>query len=123
MEIPTEVNDRGRAQFFICDRTWSPLLVTIKSCINAMVAIWALSVKIGQKLAKFMLKFGIATLSTFFCYFQLAGKKIISIFYFSQTNSKTPKMVSMVTILKLGVKREFIQKVRAKRPRTERSGL
>jgi hypothetical protein len=122
MAISTEVNDRRGAQFFICDRTCSPLLVTIKSCINAMVAIWALSVKIGQKLAKFMLKFG-SVLIDLFCYFQLAGKKIISIFYFSQENSKTPKMVSMVTILKLGVKREFIQKVRAKRPRTERSGL
>jgi hypothetical protein len=56
-----------------------------------MVAIWALSVKIGQKLAKFMLKFGIATLSTFFAIFNSLGKKLFQYFIFPKQIQKLPK--------------------------------
>jgi len=58
----------------------------------------------GLKLVKFVRKIGIATIATFFAIFNLLGKNIISIFYFSQTTSKTPFRVARVAISKLNTK-------------------
>lgn len=67
------------------------------------MTIWGLSVKMGQKLTKFVLKNGIVTLATFFAIFNSLGKNIFSnmkyIFYFSQTNSKPPFRVTRLTMV------------------------
>lgn len=79
-----------------------PLLVTINFCKKGRVTIWVLSVKIHEKLAKFVLKNGIVTLVSLFAIFNLTRENIISkIKYknnFSQTTSKYPFWLTRVTI-------------------------
>jgi hypothetical protein len=80
----------------------SPLLVTTNFFKNARVTIWVLSVKIREKLAKFVLKNGIVSLVSLFAIFQLAPENIFDIIKykinFSQTISKYPFRVTRVTI-------------------------
>jgi hypothetical protein len=56
----------------------SLMMVTIKFCKNARVTIWALSVKISEKLAKFVLKNGIVSLVSLFAIFKLTVENIFS---------------------------------------------